>query len=316
MVETVEILLSTYNGAQYLPEQLDSILEQDYKHWKLLIRDDGSNDDTVKMIEEYCQKYPEQITLLKDGEGNIGISASFRKLLNQSAANYVMFADQDDYWYPDKISTLLSVMLEKEVELPSTAHVVFSDLELADAGLNILSSSFLQKTGYSSSRGNQIFFLKNYVPGCNMMFNRNLIQQALKTENIIGLHDYWLMLIACCVGCITFVPKSLAKYRLHNNNAIGFMKSNITTMQKLSLFVKDNLKYAFSNSSYRILLYSKNIEQVQNICSHLSPLVTKEALSFASIDRSNYFSRKIKNITRPYLSEPSLLKRLTYIICF
>ena len=316
MSDTVEILLSTYNGANYLPVQLDSILQQDYPYWKLLIRDDGSTDDTLKIIQEYIQKYPGKITLINGDSGNVGYAGSFSKLLKYSTAEYVMFCDQDDYWYPNKISTLLSVMVEQEVELPSKAHAVFSDLEVADANLNIISDSFLKKTGYNPRKGSRIFFLKNYVPGCSMLFNKTLVQLALKTDNLIGLHDLWLLMVASCCGKLTFVPKPLVKYRIHAHNAIGFMEADSTLLHKLSLFIKDNLKYGFANKKYRDILYSKNISQVQQICERLPQQVSKEAMTFAAIDHSNYLSRKIKNVTHPYMLSPSLLKQLTYIICF
>ena len=89
MNSPVEILLSTYNGEKYLAAQLDSIIQQNYPHWKLLVRDDGSSDKTVLILDSYIQKYPDKITLLNDNDGNIGYSNSFSKLLRQSSADYV-----------------------------------------------------------------------------------------------------------------------------------------------------------------------------------------------------------------------------------
>lgn len=149
MNSQVEILLSTYNGEKYLETQLDSILMQDYTNWKLLVRDDASTDTTLLILNTYIQKHPDKIQLLNDNEGNMGYSNSFSKLLRQSSADYVMYCDQDDYWHPDKISSMLSVMLQEEARLPAMAHIVFSDLELTDSELNVVSPSFL--------KGNAVF---------------------------------------------------------------------------------------------------------------------------------------------------------------
>jgi len=316
MNSPVEILLSTYNGEKYLSTQLDSILQQDYTNWKLVIRDDGSKDATLSILTEYRNKYPDKILLLLDTEGNLGFSCSFMKLLKQSTADYVMYCDQDDYWLPSKISTMLSVMLEEETMLPSKAHIVFSDLQVCDAGLNVTSSSFLKMMGYSPSRGMRIFFLKNYVPGCNLMLNRKLIQEAMKTDNIINLHDHWLMMVCSAVGKLTFIDNPLMKYRVHDTNAIGFFKPDIPFTNQLILFFKDCLKYGFSNKRYRNLLYSENIQQMKNICEKLGANVSKEAIAFSKIEKSNYFVRKWKNFSKPYILQNSLLKQLTYIICF
>ena len=316
MESSVEILLSTYNGEKYLNAQLDSILQQDYANWKLVIRDDGSKDATLSVIAEYVSKYPDKINLYKDTDGNLGFSNSFTKLLKQSTADYVMYCDQDDYWLPNKISTMLAVMLEQEVLLPTKAHVVFSDLQVADDALDIIAPSFLKRMHYVSGAGMQIFFLKNYVPGCNILFNRKLVQQAMKTENIINLHDHWLLMVCGAVGKLTFIDKPLMKYRMHDANTIGFLQPNVSFFKQIKLFFADNLKYGFANKKYRKLLYSKNILQMQNICERLGSDVSKDAIAFSEIGSSNYFARKFRNIFKPYIMETSLLKYVTYIICF
>ncbi len=316
MSSPVEILLSTYNGEKYLTIQLESILKQDYSNWKLIIRDDGSKDGTLSIIREYAEKHPGKILLIKDEEGNMGYSASFSKLLRHSSADYIMYCDQDDYWYPEKISTMMAAMIVEEITLPVKAHLLFSDVQMVDSEMKVTEQSFLRRTNYSAKKGMQIFFLKNYVPGCNMLFNRRLIEQALHTENSIKLHDHWLLLVCSSVGKISCINKPLMQYRMHDNNAIGFTEANTSLWQKVSLFFKNNLKYGFSNKKYREVLYSANIRQMQNICECLAADVSKDAITFSKIDQSNYFRRKIRNITRPYICENSLLKQLTYINCF
>jgi len=316
MDSPVEILLSTFNGEKYLNTQLESLFRQEYTHWKLLIRDDGSTDATLSILNTYIQKYPDKIKLVNDEEGNIGYANSFIKLLRQSSADYVMYCDQDDSWHPSKISTLLSVILQEETKSPDTAHIVFSDLQLVDSEMNTIAPSFARMMKYSPKRNIRVFFLKSYVPGCNLIFNRTLIQQALKTENIVNLHDYWLLMVCSAIGKIAFVKQPLMKYRIHDKNAIGFSNKKNSFLSDLLLFVKDVLKYGVANKKYRTVLYWANIQQMQNICERLKANVSKDAMLFAGIDKSNYFLRKIKSITQPYLLERSLLKQLTYIICF
>lgn len=316
MNSLVEILLSTFNGEKYLQTQLDSMFQQDYVNWKLVVRDDGSTDNTLVILNKYIQNYPDKIALLKDSEGNIGYSNSFSKLLMQSSADYIMFCDQDDYWEPDKISTMLSVMLEEEAELPGTAHIVFSDLYVADSGLKIQSQSFLKLMRYSARRNRRIFFLKNYIPGCNLLFNRQLVAQTLKTDNIIDLHDHWLLLVCSSIGKLTYINKPLMKYRMHDNNAIGFIEQKDTFIKTFLLLIKDVLKYGLSNKKYRDFLYSKNIRQTQNICERIPAKVSGDAIAFAKVDSGNFLKRKMRNISKPYILERSLLKQLIYIICF
>src|SRR5581483_8549808 len=110
MPSTVDILLSVFNGARYLPDQLDSIAKQDYTGWRVMVRDDGSKDNTVQIIEQFRQKHADKILILNDNQGNIGFNKSFMELMKQSTADYIMFCDHDDYWFPNKISSLLNAL--------------------------------------------------------------------------------------------------------------------------------------------------------------------------------------------------------------
>ena len=98
----IAVLMSTYNGEDYLAQQIESIQNQSYKDWRLFIRDDGSNDDTVKIIEEY-QRKDRRIQLINQGHiKNVGVVRSFFELLENVDADFYMFSYQDDYWFPDK----------------------------------------------------------------------------------------------------------------------------------------------------------------------------------------------------------------------
>ena len=98
----IDILLATYNGSQYLPEQLDSILSQSYGNINVIIRDDGSSDNTVMIIKEYEQK-DNRVKLLNDSLENLGFVRNFEELMKNSTSDYIMFSDQDDIWYNDKV---------------------------------------------------------------------------------------------------------------------------------------------------------------------------------------------------------------------
>jgi len=313
MPATVDILLSVYNGESFLQQQLDSIAGQSYSDWRLILRDDGSSDKSREIIEQFKNNHPEKIEIVKDTKGNIGYNASFMELMGHATADHILLCDHDDFWYPEKISVLLAAIKDEEKKDNTKGILAFCDLQLTDEKLNITHDSFLRKMRFNKNNGNQVFFLKNYVPGCSTMFNKALLQEAFKTQNLIGFHDQWLITLAAAINGIVCVNKPLMKYRQHDKNAIGIKADQAQT---LGLFIKDALKYAFQNKKYRQLMYSKNIAQLQNICSVLPGAVSKEASDFDAIDRSAYISRKLKNISKPYLIGRSFLEQLTYIICF
>ncbi|MHB9334492.1 glycosyltransferase, partial [Fusobacterium polymorphum] len=105
----IEILMATYNGEKYVGEQIDSIIHQTYKNWKLLIRDDNSTDKTLEILKEY-EKKDKRIKIIEDKKGNLGFVKNFEELLNNSKEDWVMFSDQDDYWLENKIEKYVAIL--------------------------------------------------------------------------------------------------------------------------------------------------------------------------------------------------------------
>ena len=142
MGEKIEILLATYNTEQeYLKKQIDSILNQTYQNFKLLISDDHSIKKEIKTILETYQKQDKRIEIYTQ-ESNLGYNKNFEFLLKQAKANYIMFSDHDDIWYPQKIEKCLTKMKEEKLRLfplPFLFHLQFPLLRL----LILLSYSFL-----------------------------------------------------------------------------------------------------------------------------------------------------------------------------
>ena len=136
-MDRIDILLATYNGEKYLRDQIDSILNQTYADFNLIISDDASTDDTVKILEEYKKK-DSRITVYIQ-EKNIGSNNNFEFLLTKVQNDYYMLSDQDDIWEKEKIEK--SVKKIKE----TNADLVFSDLAVVDANLNIINESFCNK---------------------------------------------------------------------------------------------------------------------------------------------------------------------------
>src|SRR5690606_6349887 len=135
----IDILMSTYNGAGYLAEQIDSILGSSFADFRLMIRDDGSVDDTPALIAEYTSA-DGRVSVVSDTLGNLGASASFMRLLELSSAPYFMFADQYDVWHPDKIER--AYMRITQDDSPRLPHIVFTDLSVVDEKLNPIAESF------------------------------------------------------------------------------------------------------------------------------------------------------------------------------
>ncbi len=146
----VAILLSTYNGEKYLEEQLDSLLLQSYQDFVVYIRDDGSSDRTVNIINQYVMKDNRFINV--GNSENLGCAASFINLLRNASADIYMFCDQDDYWLPNKLQRAVDYFSAIDPLQPTLYHC---DLSVVDEKLNIIQNSFLQHqkmSAYDSMR--------------------------------------------------------------------------------------------------------------------------------------------------------------------
>jgi glycosyltransferase involved in cell wall biosynthesis len=224
----VEILMSTHNGEKFLAVQMDSLVAQTYKNWRLIVRDDASGDASVRIIEEYCRRYPDQISLVSDEEGQLGPCRGFARVLKHAAADYMMFCDQDDLWLPQKVELSVTQMLKLEKENPETPILVFTDLTVVDEELNVLSDSFwhYQRINPHHTSPNLLIF-DNVATGCTMMFNKRLkdISEPIPVEAV--MHDWWFALVCSIHGRLGFLNDKTVLYRQHGRNDLGAQNNGL-----------------------------------------------------------------------------------------
>ncbi len=222
----VAVLLATYNGERYLEVQLDSLVNQTFRDFVCYIHDDGSRDRTVEIIKKYQERYPQSFKLLEYemGHGAVGNFMSLAEYVrNNTEEPYIMFTDQDDYWYPAKIEKELDAL--KKGKDPSKPYLVYCDQEIVDGELNIISGSAMAYSkriaGVDDSFRELVF--ENCAAGCTIAINRaclNLAMDHVNEEHVV-MHDWWFMLIARCLGEIGYIDEPLMKYRQHGSNTLG-----------------------------------------------------------------------------------------------
>ena len=207
----VLVLMSTYNGEKYLREQIDSILTQQDVDVDLLVRDDGSKDDTLKILDEYQSNG--KLTYYTGP--NLGPQRSFMHLLqNAPKSEYYAFADQDDVWMKDKLSCAIT-KLSKNEDKPA---LYFSQTQVTDENLNLRKSV---KINPLLTFGESLIY--KYVNGCTMVFNHNLRQIiSNQTPKCMPMHDMWIYAIAMAFDAhVVFDPTPHILYRQHTTNAVG-----------------------------------------------------------------------------------------------
>ena len=227
----VDILLGTYNGATFLPEQIDSILKQSFTDWKLIIRDDGSSDGTTEILLNYQSRYPQKIILLENDNQNIGVVSNFSQLLETSTAPYIMFCDQDDIWLPKKVALTLNEMLRLEKSNPNIPLLVHTDLKVVDTNLDTLSDSYWSYQGINPDYNTlNRLLIQNVITGCTIMVNKQLAHLSLPIPKKVVMHDWWLGLVASSFGQIHHLRIPTVLYRQHNSNDTGATPFNLDTV--------------------------------------------------------------------------------------
>lgn len=222
----IQILMSTYNGGLYIQTQLDSIVCQNIPSLSLLIRDDGSTDDTASIILEYQKRFP-WISFLQ-GE-NIGVQKSFLELIKNADANadYIAFADQDDYWMPEKLSEAAEFLKKGEQLYGKDMPLLYcSAKQIVNENLKPVSVNVTQVVRRPDF-GNAL--VQNICTGCTAVGNRALIHllkaHPVSDSSDIIMHDWWLYLTASCFGLVYYDSNAYIRYRQHGNNTSGAMTS-------------------------------------------------------------------------------------------
>ena len=219
------VLLSSYNGARFIGEQIESIRGQSFRDWRLLIRDDGSSDDTLSIVRNYAA-LDKRIEVLSDNRGNVGPWASFALLLSAAAstdARYVFLSDQDDVWNPTKMDAQLESIRSAEkshgASHPILAH---SDLEVVGENLMPIHQSYRHLQGVSHNFKDPLrtLLIHNGMVGCTIAINRALLDIALPIPPGVH-HDWWLGICASATGTVLNTGERTVRYRQHASNVIG-----------------------------------------------------------------------------------------------
>lgn len=215
--------MAVYNNADYISAQLQSLFDQTYPHFRVIIRDDCSSDLSVQLIENFIRQQPDKIRLIK-GRENLGACGNFAALLKEAKGDYIMFCDADDIWLPTKIEESLALMHKnEEIYGKDTPLLIHTDLMVVDQHLGILNPSFwdYSKINPHSAYSLNRLLVHNVMTGCTMLLNKSLLELAGPIPREAIMHDWWIGLVASALGRIDFLTKPTLLYRQHGKNSIG-----------------------------------------------------------------------------------------------
>jgi len=205
----ITVVMPTWNGLRFLPEQLDSILRELPENGVLRIRDDGSTDGTTSYVRDRAAD-DDRIHLLPS-TGRIGVIRSVERLLEGLDSGTIFLADQDDVWLPGKVASCM-VALE-------TADLVVHDARRVDAEGVDLGGTLFGTRGCGGGIFRNLW--KNQFTGCCMALRAEILPKVLPFPMQVPMHDQWLGLVALRRGRVSWLREELLAYRVHRGNATG-----------------------------------------------------------------------------------------------
>lgn len=300
MNDRILVLLSSYNGAEYIEQQLDSILNQTLTNIDILVRDDGSVDNTLKILRKYQKNYNNIKLIIGQ---NRGVVKSFFELIRNAELtyDYYVFSDQDDFWKPNKIEKMIDSMKKYNI---NEKLGYCSNLILVDKDLNFLKLEYKNELHPSLKNS----FVENIVTGCTYGANKNMFKKIKENIEIIGeevddipMHDHYFYFLTCLHGKLIYDPNSYIFYRQHDNNVIGMDNNLLKKLLKRGINV---LKRSSNDKRIRYLKFL--INKFENILpknekkylyeilnSYPSLILRVSNINKISFERQNLYEAKL-----------------------
>ncbi|WP_421856290.1 glycosyltransferase family 2 protein [Marinomonas sp.] len=288
----IDIVMASYNGADYIAEQIFSMMNANSFHEKIdkiIVSDDNSIDGTAEILNSLDF---ERIDFsLNNGEN--GVIYNFANAFSKSTADYIIISDQDDVWLNNKIDVLYKGIKSIEIN-KKTPALFFTDLKVVDQDLNVMSGSFwdFQKIDPKLSESLKGVLLKNISPGCAMIINRALLLKAQPFPRDILMHDWWLLLVAKVFGSVGFSEEKTFLYRQHDKNVLGARRKKI--LEKLGNFISNDessLDRVFKQAVMLDNLLPDENENKEVVKSFFNSKEKSYALKFKFL--FNFFNRKL-----------------------
>lgn len=288
----ISIALCTYNGAKFLPAQLESFLSQTRLPDELIVCDDGSSDETMEILREFAATAPFLVQIFEN-EKNLRSTKNFEKAIALCTGEIIFLSDQDDVWLPKKIEKIAAVFDKNK-----NTGIVFSDAEIVDknlqpTGRNLWSFTFPEAKRVAAKKGSffNVLLSQNVVTGATMAFRAEYREKFTPIpDNIPNLiHDNWISLVIAADAEVDFLEQPLIKYRQHSSQQLGinfsdlenqtfnerkriyaisieFLKKEIGRLEKLSEIFTDDPRFA---KKLETIDFVDLIEEKQSLMRHL-----------------------------------------------
>ncbi|PLY05629.1 MAG: hypothetical protein C0625_12415 [Arcobacter sp.] len=291
----ISVAMCTYNGGKYLVEQLESIVNQTYNNIEIIICDDGSKDNTIEIIKEYCDKY--DFIQLFENEINLGFVKNFEKSISLCKGDYIALADQDDIWKKNKLEVFISEIKDN--------LLIYSDAIIMDGDSNISNNELIRPKGdLVKGKCNKAFLFTNCVSGNTLMFKKEILEYILPIPENITYHDIWIAFIASSYGTITFSDEAMTYYRRYSEQITKTREKDYKNFKdRFNTKKESNIKSA--KDAIANLTIFKKIEVLDDEIKQ----IIETSLNHLNNFENKYFSIELYKLLKKYKNEIFAIKK-------
>lgn len=245
----ISIAMATYNGEKYLREQIDSILNQTYKDFELIICDDCSTDSTVQIIESYIDP---RIKLFINKK-NLGFKKNFEKAIKLCTGDYIALSDQDDIWKINKLELCINNIGEHDLICTNSEIINSENISENYTMKEVLK---IKKVPLDQSKIFAHLVNSNFIQGCTILAKKDFIISTLPIPEDFRYHDYWFGIMASINNGVKYLDVTTLRYRKHDNQITTNLNNNCIK-EKIRIHPKDKLFLTCDEYLYDLNLINK-----------------------------------------------------------
>ena len=305
----ISIAMTTYNGEKYLKEQINSILNQVYKDFELIICDDCSNDSTWEILTEY-EQLDKRIKIYRNDQ-NLGFLKNFEKVISLCTGDYIATSDQDDIWEECHLQILYDT-IKNGVAAAGESLLIDSD------GKSLNRYMTKDVSGYeidvdSERKLLHLLFCSNPFSGAVCLFKKSVFDNAFPIPDGVDYQDTWFTACALCMGEFNYVPEIVTKHRLHGNNTSGNQNTRFWDRVKRTLtkeFTTDRIVFCeelpkrfpmLTIEKQKVLIFAENFLKARlkkKKFTAIKIIIKNYKTMYASTSRTNALLRCIQILVR------------------
>ncbi len=311
-MNTIGICMATFNGAEFLQDQLDSISGQTCADWHLWVRDDGSTDATGWLLSVFARRHPGKVTIVSDALGRLGPRENFVRLMELADTPYIAFADQDDVWLDDKLMRARGEMRRLEARHGADHPVmVHADRRLIDRDGREITASYWASRGCDASAFRfETCLAFCLAAGATMLINRALVDRALPVPAAARMYDTWIELVAQAFGTVSALDGIALEYRRHSANVSG-TATDIDSPRARRLWARGGrLIGGLGRQRHIYALYFAQAAAFQaRFGATLPPHIAHGGAAFLALPERSLIGRMVQLVFTP-LGPPGLVRRV------